>query len=48
MLQVRKRIRNPEKKGVVLILSKDDKKLSDKEVKTWVDNFRKFLNRKKT
>jgi hypothetical protein len=32
---------------VVLLLSKDDKKLSEEQVKTWVDNFRTSLNRKK-
>jgi hypothetical protein len=35
------------REDVVLILSKDDNKLSEEKVKTWVDNFRSSLNRKK-
>jgi hypothetical protein len=32
---------------VVLLLSKDDRSLSETPVKTWVDNFKSSLNRKK-
>ncbi len=32
---------------VVVLLSKDDRPLSEAEVKTWVDNYKASLNRKK-
>ena len=32
---------------VVLLLSKDDRPLSETQVKTWVDNYKASLNRKK-
>ena len=32
---------------VVLLLSKDDRSLSETQVKTWVDNYKPSLNRKK-
>jgi hypothetical protein len=32
---------------VVLLLSKDDRPLSETQVKTWVDNYKSSLNRKK-
>ncbi len=32
---------------VVLLLSKDDRTLSETQVKTWVDNYKASLNRKK-
>ena len=32
---------------VVLLLSKDDRPLSETQVKTWVDNYKTSLNRKK-
>ncbi len=32
---------------VVLLLSKDDRSLSETQVKTWVDNYKSSLNRKK-
>ena len=32
---------------VVLLLSKDDRPLSEAQVKTWVDNYKTSLNRKK-
>ncbi len=32
---------------VVLLLSKDDNKLSETQVKSWVDNYKASLNRKK-
>ena len=32
---------------VVLFLSKDDRPLSEAQVKTWVDNYKASLNRKK-
>ena len=33
---------------VVVLLSKDDRPLSEAQVKTWVDNYKTSLNRKKT
>jgi hypothetical protein len=33
--------------NVVLFLSKYDRPLSEAQVKTWVDNYKAFLNRKK-
>ena len=32
---------------VVVLLSKDDRPLSETQVKTWVDNYKASLNRKK-
>jgi hypothetical protein len=32
---------------VVVLLSKDDRPLSEEQVKTWVDNYKESLNRKK-
>ena len=33
-------------KDVVLLLSKDDNKLSEAQVKTWVDNYKSSLRKK--
>ena len=33
--------------GVVLLLSKDDRPLSETQAKTWFDNYKTSLNRKK-
>ncbi len=32
---------------MVVLLSKDDRPLSEAQVKTWVDNYKASLNRKK-